>query len=83
MATLKDVKARAKVLGAKVEEEKDSLYHECRVQSPHRKHWIDGTVHEIVECVHRPWAPDYADILSRMNSGLDDCVGECEWCDGE
>jgi len=83
MATLRQVKALAKRLGAKVEDGKIGYSHECRVESPHRKHWREGGVHELVDSTNVPWKPDYADLLSRMDYGLDDCIGECEWCDGE
>jgi hypothetical protein len=83
MATLRHVKALAKVLGAKVEDDKIGNTHECRVESPHRKYWCEGDVHELIACTNRPWKPDYADLLSRMGYGLADCIGECEWCDGD
>jgi len=83
MATLRQVKALAKRLGAKVEDIKDRHTHECRVEAPHRKHWVDGGVHELVDCTNTPWQPNYADVISRMDHGLNDCIGNCEWCDDE
>jgi len=83
MATLKQVKALAKQMGATVEDDKCGSTHECRVQSPHRKHWAEGDVHELIANAYIPWKPDYADVLERMSYGLADCVGDCEWCDGE
>jgi len=81
MATLKQVRALAKQLGAKVEDDKSGLTHECRVESPHRKRWACCGIHELIDSTNRPWAPDYADVLDRMNHGLEDCIGDCEWCD--
>jgi hypothetical protein len=83
MATLRQVKALAKTLGAKVEDDKVGNTHECRVEAPHRKHWAEGTVHELIDAAYIPWKPDYADVLSRMGHGLEDCIGHCEWCDGD
>jgi hypothetical protein len=83
MSTLKQVKALAKRLGAKVEDGKIGNAHECRVEAPHRQYWIEGGVHELVDSTNQPWKPDYADVLSRMNHGLGVCVGFCEWCDDE
>jgi hypothetical protein len=83
MATLRQVKALAKRLGAKVEDGKIGNAHECRVESPHRKRWTDGGVHELVDSTHALWKPNYADLLSRMDCGLEDCIGHCEWCDGD
>ncbi len=83
MATLKKVRALALTLGAKVEDEKIGYSHCCRVEAPHRKFWAEGGVHELVDDTNRPWKPDYQDLLNRMNHGLEDCVGPCEWCDEE
>jgi hypothetical protein len=83
MATLKHVKARAKKLGAKVEDNKSFGYHECRVEAPHRKRWACDSIHELVDATHQPWKPDYTGLLARMNHGLEGCVGDCEWCDPE
>jgi hypothetical protein len=83
MATLRQVKTLAARLGATVEDEKIGHHHECRVQSPHRKHWKALGVHEMIADCYQPWKPDYADLIDSMNYGLDDCVGECEWCDDE
>jgi hypothetical protein len=83
MTTLRNVKALAKRLGAKVEDGKVGFAHECRVESPHRKRWACDGIHELVDSANRPWKPDYADLLDRMSHGLEDCIGDCEWCDGE
>lgn len=83
MASLKDVKALAKSLGAKVEDDKSGHTHECRVEAPHRKRWAGEGIHELIDCTNRPWEPDYADLLDRMNYGLEDCADpECDWCTG-
>lgn len=82
MATLRQVKALAKKLGAKVEDDKHGDSHECRVEAPHRKRWKCDDIHELVDSCWQPWKPNYADLLDRMNYGLEDCIGECEWCDG-
>jgi len=80
--TLKDVKALAKKLGAKVEDDKCGNYHTCRVEAPHGKVWACDDIHELVDETNRPWKPDYADMLSRMEHGLNDCPqrDDCEWC---
>lgn len=81
MVTLKDIKVRAKQLGARVEDDKSFGFHECRVEAPHRKKWVCREVHEMIDSTRQPWKPDYADMLDCMNYGLEDCVGECDWCD--
>jgi hypothetical protein len=83
MATLVQLKKRATFYGATVVDEKIGNAHECRVEAPHRKRWVEGSVHEMVDTTNIPWKPDYADLLSRMNFGLEDCVGDCDWCDEE
>jgi hypothetical protein len=83
VTTLRTVKQIAKSLGAAVEDGKDGHVHECRVEAPHRKRWAEGSVHEMVDGAYIPWKPDYADLISRMQHGLEDCIGPCEWCDGE
>jgi hypothetical protein len=83
MSTLRQLKDAAKRLGAKVEDDKIGRTHECRVEAPHRKRWVEGEVHEMVDGTFMPWKPDYADLISRMGYGLEDCVGPCEWCDGD
>ena len=83
MSTLKQVKALAKKLGAKVEDDKVGHTHECRVEAPHRHRWLDGGVHEMVTSAYIPWKPDYEELVARMECGLEDCIGDCEWCDGE
>jgi len=81
--TLKDVRRLAKQLGATVEDEKIGNAHECRVEAPHRKRWSCCDIHELISSVNRPWKPDYDDVLDRMNHGLEDCIGDCDWCDGD
>lgn len=82
MTTLRAVRALAAKLGAKVEDEKIGYSHSCRVEAPPGKIWAEGDVHELVDDTNRPWKPDYADLLSRMGHGLEDCpAGDaCEWC---
>lgn len=81
--TLREVRTIASFLGAKVEDDKVGYTHECRVEAPHRKVWACCGIHELVDSANIPWKPDYADVISRMEYGLEDCVGACEWCDGE
>jgi hypothetical protein len=83
MRTLREVKTVASFLGAKVEDDKCGHTHECRVEAPHRKRWACDGIHELIASTNIPWKPDYEDLLSRMEFGLEDCVGDCEWCDGE
>jgi hypothetical protein len=83
MSTLRQVKQHAKLIGAKVEDNRIGDTHECRVEAPYRKRWRCDDIHELVDSAYRPWKPDYKDMLDRMNYGLEDCVGNCEWCDGE
>lgn len=80
--TLRDVKALAKKLGAKVEDDKIGETHECRVEAPYRKKWACRGVHEMVDSCFRPWKPDYDDMIACMEFGLEDCDDhDCEWCE--
>jgi hypothetical protein len=82
MTTLKQVKVLAKKLGAKVEDDKYGLIHECRVEAPHRKLWKCCCIHELIDNTNQPWKPDYADVIARMEYGLEDCIDiNCEWCE--
>jgi hypothetical protein len=81
---LRKIKQLAEKLGATVENTKCGATHECRVEAPKGKLWAEGNVHELVDAAYLPWKPDYIDLLSRMNYGLEDCNNpECEWCNGE
>jgi hypothetical protein len=52
----------------------------------------DG-VHEFVDETHRPWKPDYQDLLGRMAGGFERCTedtcqlwtedGTCEWWEND
>ena len=82
MATLADVRKLAKKLGANVEDDRSGNHHECRVEAPRRKKWACRGVHEMVDSCYKPWKPDYADMLSNMQFGLEDCTDpDCEWCE--
>ncbi len=79
--TLNEVRKRAKALGAKVEDDKCGNTHECRVEAPPGKRWACSDIHELIDSTNRPWKPDYADLLSRMAYGVEDCPdADCEWC---
>lgn len=79
--TLAKVKALAAKLGAKVEEDKSYSFHCCRVEAPKGYTWKCSDVHELVDETNRPWKPDYADMLERMQYGVARCETEdCEWC---
>lgn len=80
MASLKDVRAAARALGAAVTHEKHGDSWRLGVEAPHGFVWSDG-VHEMVDWVYAPWRPDYADMLARMAHGMETCGDpECEWC---
>ena len=81
MKKLKDVKAHAIRLGAKVEDTKDYGWHCCRVEAPKGHYWCEGGVHELVDETHQPWKPDYEDLLNRMAFGISPCTdADCDWC---
>lgn len=81
-ATLATVRAFAATLGAKVEDDKAGNTHECRCEAPHGKVWAADGIHEFVDAAHKPWKPDYDDLLARMKYGVEDCPEglACEWC---
>jgi hypothetical protein len=79
--SLAAVKKAAATLGASVADDVIGFTHECRVEAPRGKIWVDGGVHELVEASHMPFKPDYADILDRIAHGLEDCTNPaCDWC---
>lgn len=84
MVTLRDVKAAAKAIGATVEDGKCGNTHECRVEAPKGHRWMADGLHEFVDAANIPWKPDYADLLDRMEYGVEDCPdADCEWCHPE
>lgn len=84
MTDLKTIKRLAAAIGATVEDEKSGHTHECRVEAPKGMFWKEGDVHELVDAAYKPWKPDYADLLSRMNYGLETCTDpNCDWCHTE
>lgn len=85
MTTLRQVKAAALKIGAKVEDDKIGNAHECRVEAPRGFIWSEGDVHELVDAAYKPWKPDYDGLLSRMSYGIETCPHgpDCEWCNHE
>lgn len=84
MATLKQVKARAKELGAIVCDDKVGYTHECTVEAPAGHRWVTSSLHMFVDSAFLPWKPDYADLLDRMSMGIEVCPdADCEWCHPE
>jgi hypothetical protein len=85
--TLASCKSVAKKYKATVVDEKVGYTHSCCIEAPKNHIWNEGDVHELVDESNRPWKPDYADLISRMNYGISECelakIGECEWCNGE
>lgn len=58
-----------------------------RLEAPHRKVWIDGLVHELVESCFSgnvEWVRAVkADVRERAAIGTTDCLDfPCDWCDG-
>lgn len=83
MATLRDVKRRAKELGAIVVDDKSGTTHECTVEAPPGFRW-EVELHMLVDCTNRPWKPDYDDLLARMAGDVEPCTDSlCEWCHPE
>ena len=83
-ATLRDVRKRAKALGAIVVDDKIGETHECTVEAPPGYRWATDELHQFVNCSYRPWKPDYADLLDRMAQGIEPCPDpDCEWCHPE
>jgi len=79
-ATLKDVKKRAKELGASVTKERQGDTVVVYVTAPKGKRW-EHELHEFVDSVHYMWPNDYDDLLQRMSYGLEECDDpQCEWC---
>lgn len=84
MATLQDVMREARKTGAIVRDVKEFGVHECRVEAPVGHIWTGHDIHEFVDAANLPWKPDYADLLSRMSSGVSKCTNaECDWCHPE
>lgn len=82
-ATLKDVRKRAKALGATVEYDRAFGTNELRVTAPDGMRWA-VELHQFVDCTNAPWEPDFDDMLDRMSKGPEVCDDpECEWCHPE
>lgn len=78
---LRKLKALAVKLGATVEVDRIGDTVSCDVFSPPGKFWCEGSTHILCEHAYLPWKPDYAELISRMGYGLEDCTdAECEWC---
>lgn len=81
MATLYQVKAEAKKLGVDVDDWKIGSGHGCDCRTPKGKIFAANFLHSICEETNRPWKPDYAHILERLEMGLEDCPDiDCEIC---
>lgn len=79
-ATLRDVKKRAKELGAKVEVEVNGDFREVLITAPDGMRW-EIELHQFVDSVHKDWPNDYDDMLERMSRGPEICDDpHCEWC---
>lgn len=82
MTTLAQAKKVAAKFGANLIDEKSGNCHCCRIEAPAHHKWMEGDVHELVDETNRPWKPDYADLINRMNHGVEVCTNpECEWCE--
>lgn len=81
--TLKDVKRRAKALGAIVKQDRIGDSIELTVEAAPGQCWEPG-LHMFVSTSCAPWKPDYSDMLGRMATGSAPCEdSECEWCNPE
>jgi hypothetical protein len=81
MATLKELKAAARKMGATVVDGRDGRTHSCRVEAPAGYVWAGCDVHELTEWAYVPWKPDYDDLIERMGHGIKRCEdAHCEWC---
>ena len=83
-ATLRQVKAAARKIGAVVTDDIIGETHECTVEAPAGYRWLAADIHMFVDSAYVPWKPDYADLLERMAYGIEPCPDpECEWCHPE
>lgn len=81
MTTLATAKKVAAKYGATLVDDKVGNTHECRCEAPHRHIWKCSDLHELISSAYRPWKPDYADIIDRMEYGIEPCTDpDCEWC---
>lgn len=85
MATLRKVKAKASTMGVTVDDWKIGTGHGCDCWSPKGKVFVANACHSLCEETNRPWKPDYADVLERLDMGLEDCPDgkECDICNEE
>lgn len=84
MCTLVQLKKAADKIGATVEDQRIGMSHMCEVFSPKGKRFFCDSIHILVDDAYIPWKPDYAELLRRMEMGLEDCDDmECEWCHPE
>lgn len=80
MSTFAKLKIEAAKVGAEVVKERIGITTTCTCEAPHGFRWCDGGgLHMFVDDVYTG-PNDYADIISRMQGGLEKCEPDCEWC---
>lgn len=79
--TLKDLRKAAKPYGAIITKERNGDTVDVSVEAPHRKIWAGAGVHVLIDASFYAEKPDYADLIERMEYGIEDCTDpDCEWC---
>jgi hypothetical protein len=79
--SLREVKKVASKFQATVVDDKSFNVHRCAIEAPKGFIWSEGDIHELVDETNQPWKPDYADLVTRMNYGIEKCPhDDCEWC---
>lgn len=79
MTTRQKVVALAKEIGATITEDNDGFSKSVCVESPNGHHWNDCEVHELVGQYYTHKSEVWADLLSRMETGVERCHDGCEY----
>jgi hypothetical protein len=67
--------------GAVISDRREGQTHSCDVDAPPLKVWVASGNHSLVDAAYIPWRPDYADLIERVEMGVQPCVDPaCEWC---
>lgn len=80
--TLKAVQKVVASYGATMEIDRTGDSVTTLIAAPAGSVWLGAGVHELVDSVFKPFAPDWNDMLDRMSFGLGECPdgADCEWC---
>lgn len=75
MTTLSELKSAARQQGATIRMDGDRVWTKCEAHAPRGHVWTCNGMPVIRETAQIPWAPDYGEVLRKMERGLTDPSG--------